>query len=72
MFNTKSLKKVGFLLITTVILSCNSDDKCTCRGEFLGPEGVFYGDVVDCNSGEPVTSEQASQGNPVSYIGCED
>ncbi|WP_313115348.1 hypothetical protein [Aequorivita sediminis] len=72
MFKIKIIKKFGFLLVATVLLSCNSDEDCNCRGKFLGNEGVFYGDVVRCSDGEPVLSQQASEGNNVTYLGCDD
>jgi len=72
MFKIKNIKKLGFLLAATVLLGCGSDDNCNCRGKFLGNEGVFYGDVVNCSDGEPVLSQQASEGNNLTYLGCDD
>lgn len=72
MLKSTHIKKLGFLLISIIFLSCGSDDGCTCKGKFLGPEGVVYGEIVDCYSGEPYLSQEINEGNPTTFLGCED
>lgn len=72
MLKIADIKKLGFLLIIMLFLGCNSDDNCTCKGKFLGQEGVFYGEIVNCDNGEPVISQEINSGNPTTFLGCED
>lgn len=66
------MRKLLLIIPVLFCISCSKKDNegCTCYGKFTKDgTGFFYGQNVDCTTGEPVLSNQTGD---TFFLGCVD